>query len=163
MKSQDEKNIRWKGIFYGMVLYFIRWKRNVLENLKNSRRSKRKYHQNLWICHNVPVGGLYNNAMFVTLDGRLKGLRQADDCCFVELILHHKKLERLKALSHRGVYYLKTICIESQRSTEHDFVSTRFDVNPIESQSHHHYLSSSIVSSEIHAIWEDADNSIDNW
>jgi len=47
MKMQDEKNIRVKGIFYGMALYLIRRNRNVLKNLKNNRSSKRKNHQNL--------------------------------------------------------------------------------------------------------------------
>jgi len=51
---------------------------------------------------------------------------------YQKLTLPYKKLERLKVQSHRGVYYLKTICIESQRSTEHDFVSTPFDVNSTE-------------------------------
>ena len=50
-----------------MVLYLIRRNRNVFKNLKNNRRSKRKNHQNLWICHNVSVVGLLNKALSVTL------------------------------------------------------------------------------------------------
>jgi len=39
MKMQDEKNIRVKGIFYGMALNLIRRNSNVLKNLKNNRMS----------------------------------------------------------------------------------------------------------------------------
>ena len=67
----------------------------------------------------MSVVGLFNKAMFVTLDGRSEDVRKVDDCCFVELILHHKKVERLKALSHRGVYYLKPFALNhsGQRKT----------------------------------------------
>mmetsp|Transcript_6179 Transcript_6179/g.8173 ORF Transcript_6179/g.8173 Transcript_6179/m.8173 type:complete len:102 (-) Transcript_6179:160-465(-) len=41
MKLQDEKNIRGKGIFYGMALIFIHRNRNALKNLKNSRMNPR--------------------------------------------------------------------------------------------------------------------------
>ena len=87
MKLQDEKNIRVKEIFYGMALNLIRRNRNVLKILKNNRSSKRKNHQNLWINHNLSVVGLLSEALFVTLDGRLEGVRKDDDCYFVDKIV----------------------------------------------------------------------------